>query len=98
MFKIQKIIMNKRFLPVLAGLVAASFFFAFQSSGGALDDNPKTKNEKILRNVGILLEQGHFSPKKIDDSFSNLVLKEFITDLDNDKFIFLKSNIDSFQK
>ena len=88
--------MNRKFLPVLLVLTGASFFFAFQSQGR--DDNPKTKNEKILRNVGLLLEQGHYSPKKIDDEFSKLVLKRFINDLDEDKSIFLLSDIESFKK
>ncbi len=90
--------MNKKFLPVLLALTGASFFVAFQSQGhNNNNENPRAKNEKILRNVGLLLEQGHYSPKKIDDSFSKEVLKHFIEDLDDDKSIFLQSDVDSFK-
>ncbi len=89
--------MSKKFLPVLLVLTIASLFVAFQTQGRG-DDNPKTKNEKILRNVGLLLEQGHYSPKNINDSFSKQVLNRFVKDLDEDKSIFLQSDIDSFAK
>ena len=89
--------MSKKFFPVFLALTGTILFLAFQTQGRD-DDNPKSKNEKILRNVGLLLEQGHFSPKKIDDSFSKTVLKRFIHDLDDDKTIFLKSDIDSFKR
>jgi carboxyl-terminal processing protease len=97
MLKIQQIIMSKKFLPVLLVLTVGSLFVAFQTQGRG-DDNPKTKNEKILRNVGLLLEQGHYSPKEINDSFSKQVLNRFLKDLDGDKSIFLQSDIDSFAK
>ena len=88
--------MNKKFLPVLLVLVIGGFFLAFQSQGRN-DDNPKSRYEKVLRNVGLLLEQGHYSPKKIDDVFSKQVLNAFVKDLDEDKTIFLQSDIDSFK-
>ncbi len=97
MLKIQQIIMSKKFIPVLLVLTIASLFVAFQSQGHG-GDNPKTKNEKILRNVGLLLEQGHYSPKNIDDSFSVQVLQSFVKNLDADKSIFLQADIDSFAK
>lgn len=97
MLKIQQIIMSKKFLPVLLVLTIASLFVAFQTQGRG-GDNPKTKNEKILRNVGLLLEQGHYSPKNINDSFSKQVLKRFVKDLDEDKSIFLQTDMDSFAK
>jgi carboxyl-terminal processing protease len=88
--------MNKKFLPVFLVLIIGGFFLAFQSQGRN-DDNPKSRYEKVLRNVGMLLEQGHYSPKKVDDAFSKEVLERFIKDLDDDKTIFLQSDIDSFK-
>ena len=96
MLKIRQIIMSKKFLPVLLVLTVGSLFVAFQTQGK--EDNPKTKNEKILRNVGLLLEQGHYSPRTIDDSFSTAVLHRFEKDLDGDKSIFLQIDIDSFKR
>ncbi|MBS1743704.1 MAG: carboxy terminal-processing peptidase [Bacteroidetes bacterium] len=91
--------MSKKFLPVIIALTGASLFFTYQSQGkNDTDDNPKSRYTKILRNVGVLLEEGHYSPRKIDDAFSKEVLKKFTTDLDNDKTIFLKSDIDGFKK
>ena len=89
--------MSKKFIPVLLVLTVASLFVAFQTQGRS-EDNPKTKNEKILRNVGLLLEQGHYSPQVIDDKFSKKVLLRFLKDIDSDKSIFLQSDIDGFAK
>ena len=90
--------MSKKFIPVILVLTAASLFLAFQTQGKSDYDNPKSKYIKIIRNVGLLLEQGHYSPKKINDDFSKLVLKKFIEDLDNDKNIFLQSDLEDFKK
>lgn len=90
--------MSKKFIPVLLVLTAASLFLAFQTQGRSDKDNPKSKYIRILRNVGVLLEQGHYSPKKIDDNFSKEVLKKFIADLDNDRNIFLQGDIDELKK
>lgn len=89
--------MNKKFLPVLLVFTVACFFFAFSRSGNNTD-NPKSRYEKILRNIGLILEEGHYSPKKIDDAFSKNVLNGFIKELDDDKTIFLQADIDSFQR
>ncbi len=91
--------MSRKFIPVILVLTAASFFIAFQSQGkNDGDDNPKNRYAKILRNVGILLEEGHYSPKKIDDNFSKDVFKKFVEELDGDKNILLQSDIDGFKK
>ena len=75
MQKIAHFMMSKKFIPVILVLTGASLFVAFQSQGkNENDDNPKSKYTKVLRNVGILLEEGHYSPKKIDDNFSKEVL------------------------
>lgn len=90
--------MSKRFIPVALLLIAASFFIAFQSQGrNEGDENPKARYAKILRNVGILLEEGHYSPKKIDDAFSKSVFKTFLEQLDGDKSVLLQADINSFK-
>ena len=97
MQKIADFIMSKKFIPVFLALVAASFFIAFKSQGlSEKNDNPGARHEEILRNVGILLEGGHYSPRKIDNDFSKLVLDKFLKDLDGEKNIFLQSDIKSF--
>ena len=98
MQKIAQFMMSKKFIPVVLVLVAASFFVAFQTQGKSDRDNPKSKYTRILRNVGVLLEQGHYSPKTIDDNFSKTILKKFVEDLDGDKNILLQGDIESFKK
>ena len=90
--------MSKKFIPVILVLTATSLFLAFQTQGRSDNDNPKSKYTRILRNVGLLLEQGHYSPKKIDDAFSKDVLKKFIEGLDNEKNIFLQGDLEGFKK
>jgi carboxyl-terminal processing protease len=93
-------IMSKKFIPVLLILIIAGLFITFgvMGKGDRRNDDPKAKYQRILRNVGIVLEQGHYSPKKIDDKFSKEVLKKFEESLDPDKYIFLQSDIDAFKK
>jgi carboxyl-terminal processing protease len=101
MQKIATFMMSKKFLPFALLLVGASLFIAFKSQGrsdASDNENPRLRYAKILRNVGILLEEGHFSPRKIDDNFSKMVLKRFEEDLDGEKNIFLQSDIDLLKK
>ncbi len=99
MHKIADFIMSKKFIPVIIVLTGASLFFTFQTQGkNDGDDNPRSRHAKILKNVGMLLEDGHFSPRKIDDAFSTAVLKKFTTELDNEKTILLQSDINAFKK
>ena len=90
--------MSKKFIPVILVLTAASVFLAFKTQGNPDHDNPKSKYTRIIRNVGVLLEQYHYSPKTIDDNFSKQVLKKFLSDIDGDKNIFLQSDIEGFKK
>ncbi len=99
MQKIASFIMSKKFLPVLLVLTVTGLFLAFQTQGkNDRDDNPKSRYAKVLRNVGLLLQEGHYSPRPIDDAFSKLILKKFIEELDGEKNILLKSDIESFKK
>ncbi|MEO8854088.1 MAG: carboxy terminal-processing peptidase [Ginsengibacter sp.] len=91
--------MSKKFIPILCILILAGLFIGFGVMGKSDNSNgPKTKYEKILQNVGIVLEEGHYNPKKIDDKFSQEVLKKFEDDLDPDKYIFIQKDIDGFKK
>lgn len=92
--------MSKKFIPVMLVLLGAGLFIGFKSMGRSEynDENPKIRYAKILRNVGVLLEEGHYSPKKINDEFSAAVLKKFEQDLDGEKNIFFRSDIDALKK
>ena len=93
--------MSKKFIPVMLVLLSIGLFIGFKSMGNSEsnnEENPKLRYAKILRNVGILLEEGHFSPKNIDDEFSKAVLKRFEEDLDGEKNIFFQSDINELSK
>ena len=97
---LMNFIMSKKFLPVLLVLVCGGLFVTYgvMGRGDHDNDNPKTKYESVLKNVGIVLEQGHYSPKKIDDKFSEEVLKKYEDGLDPDKYIFYQQDINDFKK
>src|SRR5437763_2771650 len=48
--------------------------------------------------IGVLLEKRHYDPKKIDDNFSKQVFKQYLSSLDQDKDLFLQSDIASLKK
>ena len=83
-------------LPILLMLVVAGTFVAFQSLGKG--SNPPSKYEKILRNVGQMLTEAHYSPKDINDDFSKKIFKKFLNDLDPDKDIFMQADHDALKK
>ncbi|MFV0604250.1 MAG: carboxy terminal-processing peptidase [Niabella sp.] len=82
----------KRLPFVALFLVLAISFFVFKSSM-ATNSNPPGKYEQIIRMVGQMLAYVHFSPKNIDDDFSRTVLTKYINDLDAEKNIFLKPDV-----
>ena len=87
---------NMKRLPILVMLIVAGTFLAFQSLGKS--SNPPSKYERILRNVGQMLMEAHYSPKDINDEFSKKIFKKFLNDLDPDKNIFLQADYDALKK
>ncbi len=87
---------NMKRLPILVLLVLAGMVLAFQSLGKSA--NPPSKYDKILRNVGQMLTEAHYSPKDINDEFSKKIFTKFMNDLDPDKNIFLQADYDALKK
>ncbi len=87
---------NKRNLPVLVLILGAGVFVAFRTLG--FYKNPPTRYEKILRNVGEMLEEIHYSPKNINDNFSKEIFKKYIAEVDAEKNVMLQSDIDSLKQ
>ncbi|MCU7552172.1 carboxy terminal-processing peptidase [Chitinophagaceae bacterium LB-8] len=79
-------------LPLLLLMLAAGIFLTFSSMGKDKKD-PPSKYERILRNVGEMLTQGHFSPKDINDNFSKEVFKKYLEELDPEKNILMQQDI-----
>jgi len=89
---------SRRSLPILLTVLVAGVFIAFRSLGTGNNDNPPTRYEKILHNVGEMLTEIHYSPKDINDKFSKEVFKKYIALVDQDKSIFLQADINELKK
>jgi carboxyl-terminal processing protease len=84
-------------LPFVILTIIAGTFLAFQTMGSGTK-TPPGKYEEILKLVGEMLSQGHYSPQDINDAFSKKIFKKYINDLDPEKNIFLQSDMDQLQK
>src|SRR6201991_3390667 len=93
MLKLLKNMINKRNLPILLLILGGGVFVAFRTLG--IGGKPPTKYERILLNVGTMLEQIHYSPKAIDDKFSKEVFDKYMADIDAEKDVFLQSDVDA---
>jgi carboxyl-terminal processing protease len=60
--------------------------------------NDPDKDKLLIDLISYVLERGHFSPKDMDDKFSENVFYDFINDLDPFKRYFLQSDIEEFEK
>lgn len=92
---------KRKNLPVVLLILGAGLFLAFRTLGlGGGDKPPATKYEKILHNVGEMLSEIHYSPKKIDDNFSKEVFKKFLVNryVDENKNILLQSDVQELKK
>jgi carboxyl-terminal processing protease len=88
-------------LPILILMVVAGSFLAFKTMGnGARNTSatPPTKYEKILKLVGEMLSQAHYSPQQLNDAFSKKVFNKFLTDLDQEKNFYLQTDINALKK
>ncbi|HTF30049.1 MAG TPA: hypothetical protein VK625_14450, partial [Flavitalea sp.] len=54
--------------------------------------------DEIVHNIGKMVEYIHYQPRAIDDEFSKKVFSTYFESLDPGKFIFIKSDIDSFKR
>ena len=84
-------------LPIVIMMVVAGSFLAFQTTGTG-PKNPPNKYEQILKLVGEMLAQAHYSPQQINDAFSKKIYKKFMGDLDPEKNIYLQSDLDALKK
>jgi carboxyl-terminal processing protease len=95
MLKVFKYMINKRNLPFVLLILGGGVFVAFRTL--ARGGNPPTKYERILHNVGEYLEQIHYSPKPIDDKFSGEVFDKYLKEVDEQKDVFLRSDVDDLR-
>ena len=83
---------------VLATVILfGGLFFAFNSNK-LNQESSDLRHRKLLSTIGHLLESEHYSPRKIDDVFSNDVFNEYLKTLDADKTLFTQEDIESLKK
>ena len=84
----------KRNLKYIIPIIVLAFTLVNFTSKTNDDEKDKVLIS-ILRDV---LTNGHYEPKQINDTFSEVVFEDFIGDLDPSKRYFLQSDIDEFSK
>ena len=97
MLNALKYLSNMKRLPIVIMMIVAGSFLAFQTMGTGTK-NPPSKYEEILRLVGEMLTQAHFSPQNINDDFSKKIFTKYVSDLDPEKNMYLKSDIADLEK
>jgi carboxyl-terminal processing protease len=93
MFSSLKYWFTMKRISVLVVLVLIGSVVTTQLLGKSKTNLPPDKYEKIMFLVGRMLTDGHYSPQQIDDAFSKRVFDRYLTELDPEKNIFLKSDI-----
>ncbi|MFT4205376.1 MAG: carboxy terminal-processing peptidase [Chitinophagaceae bacterium] len=93
--KLEKLMLSKRTLPVLVVVLVTGILGAYSCKGRVNDNDTIGRQQQLLQYIGMVLERDHYSPKPIDDAFSRLVFKKYITSIDGEKDIFLKKDMDS---
>ena len=87
--------MKKHFKIILLVILVSAGLYSF------MPQKPKSDPERdkiLLELLAFVLEKGHYSPAKIDDTFSRKVYKDYLIALDPSKRFFLQSDIDTFAK
>ncbi|PZF73544.1 tail-specific protease [Taibaiella soli] len=89
---------NKILIPLLIGGALAAFF-SFKYIGG--DDNSGGEQDRrklVLQTVMKTINEGHYSPRAIDDTFSSHVYHKIMDDLDFEKKFFTQGEMNGLQK
>ena len=75
---------------ILALIIGIGSAFGFYS-------RKPDKDRVLLELIQYVLEEGHYSPSKLDNNFSLTFYKDYIKNLDYSKRYFLQSDIDEFE-
>ncbi len=85
---------NKILIPLLIiGCIAAFLSFKYSAKGRSSDD----KRKLVLETVMKVVNQVHFSPKNLDDTFSARVYRKMVHDLDYDKLFFTRQDVNKLK-
>ena len=88
--------MKRNYKILIAVVLLSATLFAFKINSEKSADPEKDK--MLLELLAFVIEKGHYSPAKIDDTFSKGIYKDYIEALDPSKRFFLQSDIDEFSK
>ncbi len=75
-------------------IIGLALAIALQPAAFAANTEPDPG--QICISVGRLLEQGHYSKRKLDDAMSRTLLKNFLEALDYNKLYFTQEDVDAF--
>ena len=89
--------LNMKRIPILILLLAGLGYLTLNAVGKTGPADPPGRYEKIMVLVGRMLEEGHFSPQPINDSFSRQIFRRYLEELDAEKNMFLASDIESLR-
>jgi carboxyl-terminal processing protease len=98
MQKIKQFMKSRKGLVLTAIVMFGVLFFAFRNINAVNSNEVITQQQRLLSAVTTLLEQQHYSPKKINDDFSKNIFKSYLEQLDGDKTIFTQADIASLKK
>ena len=79
------------------GYLLVVCLIVFSTAFTALTNNPD-KDKLLIEVITYVLERGHFNPKKIDDSFSQNVFRNYLDGIDGQHRFFLQSDINNFKR
>lgn len=88
--------MMKRILLPLFILTAGISVWAFRSKDET--QVSYSKQDELVSAIAAILEKKHFSPKGIDDNFSEQVFNKYFITLNSDKDVILQSDINALGK
>ena len=88
----MKILKTLKILPIVTLAAVTSCSFTSKKF-----DNPD-KDKLLIDLISYVLERGHFSPKEMDDAFSENVFHDFIDNIDPLRRYFYDSDIKEFAK
>ena len=88
-----KYLLNMKRLPIVIMMIVAGSFLAFRSLGNTGNAAPPDKYQDILKLVGSMLSQAHYSPQDINDEFSRKIFKKYLADLDGEKVMLMESDV-----
>ncbi|MCD6013617.1 MAG: carboxyl-terminal protease [Flavipsychrobacter sp.] len=85
---------NKILIPLLIlGCIGAFLSFKYRGKGRSSDEKRKLVLEAVMKTIN----QVHFSPRNVDDSFSSRVYHKMVHDFDYEKLFFTQQDINKLK-